>query len=313
MGAEKPTLPTTCFYSNFVDLTSPDNLEDLDQTLVEVLEKIHPGCRIFVYKGAYEKDKNTNELSACSSISGELPESRRYFHVQPILNKYSDKPLATIVMLSPEPIQPHDSFPIITQIYTNQIGHINRGSLDNLTGLLTRHSLQSHVHNIQRTLTQKKRRAKDTELNYALAFLDIDNFKSVNDKYGHLIGDEVLLLITHLMKKTFRDNDLLFRYGGEEFIVILTGCDKEQGGLVLDRFRKAVESFVFPQAKRLTISIGYTVFHKDIHYDTLLGCADKALYYAKENGRNSCYNYEDLVAKNLIKSQEYIEGEIELF
>jgi diguanylate cyclase (GGDEF)-like protein len=301
------------FYNSIIALTSPDNLEDLDQELVRVLLEIYSGCKILVYRGAYEEGKATNELSACSDRKTGHPDTYRYSHIQPVLAKYGERALATIVVFSQTPIQLHETFSSVLQVYTNQIAHVNRGSLDNLTGLLTRQSLQSHIYRIQKELALKKRRASDIESNYTISFLDIDHFKVINDKFGHLIGDEVLLLISQLMRKTFRTNDLLFRYGGEEFIIILSDSNGEMSNLALERFRKAIESFVFPQAEHLTVSIGYTALHKDLPYDVLLGCADKALYYAKENGRNCCHSYEDLLKNKLIEEQVYIEGDIELF
>lgn len=301
------------FHSSLVALTSPDNFEELDIELVNALQKMHPNCKIFVYKGAYKKDETNNELSACSTSDAEQPNAYQHTYIQTVYGKFSERTLATIVLCSREPIIPHELFETVAKIYTNQIAHINRGSLDNLTGLLTRQSLQSHIHKIQKELDQHKRRANDTETNHALAFLDIDYFKTINDKFGHLIGDEVLLLISQLMRKTFRTHDLLFRYGGEEFIVILGSCNRNLGKQVLDRFRQAIEEFVFPQAEHLTVSIGFTLLEKDLPYDVLLGRADKALYYAKQNGRNCCYNYEELLENNKISAQEYIEGDVELF
>lgn len=72
-----------------------------------------------------------------------------------------------------------------------------------------------------------------------MGVLDIDHFKSINDRFGHLYGDEVLLLLSRIMRKNFREGDLLFRYGGEEFIVLLQNVDEERAKCVLERLRQA--------------------------------------------------------------------------
>ena len=317
MDVTNPTSPAgDRFYERFVALTSPENFEELDQALADSLREIHPGCDVLIYRGAYEEGRNTNELSARSAGDNEdtgQSAKYRYSLIQPVFGKHGRQPIITVVIHGQEPVQLHEIFPAVARVYANQVIHITNSTQDNLTGLLTRQSLQSHIHRIQKELSGKKRRLTDIDSNYALAFFDIDYFKHINDNYGHLIGDEVLLLISQLMRKTFRNHDLLFRYGGEEFIVILKIRDKQQSKLALERFRKIIDSFEFPQASHLTISIGHVMLQKELPYDALLGCADKALYYAKENGRNCCYSYEDLVDNNLIPTQESFEGDIELF
>jgi len=145
-----------------------------------------------------------------------------------------------------------------------------------------------------------------------LAIIDIDYFKKVNDKFGHVYGDEVLLLLSQLMLRAFRNNDLLFRFGGEEFVLIFEPIQKEQAELILDKFRVMVEKYVFPMVGHITISCGYAKISEKDHPKTVFDNADKALYYAKEHGRNCLYNYETLLQKNLISSN-LEEGGIELF
>lgn len=124
-----------------------------------------------------------------------------------------------------------------------------------------------------------------------VAILDIDHFKAVNDNFGHLYGDEVLILFSGLMEKTFRHTDFLFRFGGEEFLVIINRVSKEGVAQALERFRKEVESCHFPFGK-ITVSIGYTFVNPNVDQRSLLEFADAALYTAKSNGRNRI-EYED--------------------
>jgi diguanylate cyclase (GGDEF)-like protein len=157
-----------------------------------------------------------------------------------------------------------------------------------------------------------ERRKQSGPKSHWLAVLDIDHFKKINDTYGHIYGDEVLLLFSGLMKKIFRNTDLLFRYGGEEFVVVLAPADESDAFMVFERFRQRVELFEFPQVGRVTVSMGMTKIRAEDHSTTVVEHADKALYYAKEHGRNQTCNYHQLIKAGILKEQRY-EGDIELF
>ena len=118
-----------------------------------------------------------------------------------------------------------------------------------------------------------------------IALLDIDHFKSINDNFGHLYGDEVLIHFANLMEKSFRYSDFLFRYGGEEFLVIINQTDKAGVDKALERFRAAVEGYQFPSGDA-TVSIGFTQVDHNKPAHALIEVADQALYKAKSNGRN---------------------------
>ena len=110
----------------------------------------------------------------------------------------------------------------------------------------------------------------------------------------------MLLRLGELMRKTFRDGDRLFRFGGEEFVVILNAPDEKLAAVSFDRFRGSVENHEFPQVGKVTCSIGFTaVSAMDVPTD-VVGRADEALYFAKEHGRNQVCCYEKLVAEGMI-------------
>ncbi len=120
---------------------------------------------------------------------------------------------------------------------------------------------------------------------------DIDFFKSVNDTYGHLVGDRVLIQIAQIAKRAMREGDILVRYGGEEFLAILPGASYADIREVAERFRRMVEETVLHQGDqeiRVTISIGVTSFPENnvATANELIDNADKAMYKAKETGRN---------------------------
>lgn len=124
-----------------------------------------------------------------------------------------------------------------------------------------------------------------------LLILDIDDFKKLNDTYGHHHGDVVLREIANILKEASRENDYACRYGGEEFAVILTDTTKEQGMVIAERIRTKVAEHSFPlsqeQESRITVSIGAAAFPEDVHTkEDLIAKADKAMYIAKFSGKN---------------------------
>ncbi|MCB1906574.1 MAG: GGDEF domain-containing protein [Rhodocyclaceae bacterium] len=141
-----------------------------------------------------------------------------------------------------------------------------------------------------------------------LGVIDIDHFKRINDGYGHLFGDEVLLRIANLMRNSFRASDRLFRFGGEEFVAMIHHAEDEVIAAIFDRFRQAVEAHQFPQIGQVTCSIGFTRIDPSRLPAELLGQADEALYYSKESGRNRTSQYEVLIAQGLIHAQENISA-----
>ena len=142
--------------------------------------------------------------------------------------------------------------------------------------------------------------------------LDIDFFKRVNDEYGHVAGDEVLLRLSQKMKQDFRYTDLLFRFGGEEFVIILEPIPSAMAQATLERFRKNIAEYQFPLVGATTVSIGYAKITENDFPATILGYADKALYFGKEHGRNCVYNYEALIESGEL-GESSTEGTVDLF
>jgi len=104
-----------------------------------------------------------------------------------------------------------------------------------------------------------------------------------------------LLLFAGILKKVFRNSDMLYRFGGEEFVVFLHNTTEEDAILTFERFRQNLEHYKFPQVGVVTVSIGMTKIDPDCHSSSLLEQADRALYFAKENGRNQIQNYNHLI------------------
>lgn len=176
----------------------------------------------------------------------------------------------------------------MVEVFVHQVNLVDDMERDQLTSLLNRKSFNVYYQ------SQLDRLASKSDSLLWLAVMDIDHFKRVNDTYGHLYGDEVLLHFSRLMEQNFRYKDIPFRFGGEEFVLLLetSGIDDVQP--VLDRFRKVVESYDFPGVGKVTVSIGYTKCEQNTLPTTLIDHADKALYFAKENGRNRVVSYNEI-------------------
>jgi len=157
---------------------------------------------------------------------------------------------------------------------------------DNLTGIYTRRYI---IGRFQQELQRKKAK----KLNYAFLMIDIDGFKDINDKHGHSAGDSVLREIAFVIKRNLRAIDILSRFGGDEFFVVLPGRTKEEASAIGKRLTEAVAThrikphFAQPEALAVTISVGISAFPEDeIDFEKLLHEADKALYQAKRRGGN---------------------------
>jgi len=124
----------------------------------------------------------------------------------------------------------------------------------------------------------------------ALLLLDLDHFKEYNDSYGHLEGDKVLVRFSQIIKSCLRANDTAYRYGGEEFTVILPETGAEEAGTVAQRIRVALENERFApidgKAVKITISIGVTEYQSKEELSTFIQRADQAMYRSKQKGRN---------------------------
>ncbi|HZX71912.1 MAG TPA: GGDEF domain-containing protein [Rhodanobacter sp.] len=157
-------------------------------------------------------------------------------------------------------------------------------STDPLTGLANRAVFQQRMTLACRELAQEGKGA-------CLVVLDIDHFKQINDRFGHAAGDRALRIVAEQLKARLRGDDLLVRYGGEEFVVVLPGTSVEAGHRVAEDLRTCIEGVGFrgqQQPVRITLSCGITALRSDDTPEQAFDRADRALYRAKDNGRNRC-------------------------
>jgi diguanylate cyclase (GGDEF)-like protein len=222
----------------------------------------------------------------------------------------------------------HHSAQRVLRIYRNMQSMFSYSERDALTGLLNRKSFDDSFYRSFRgqgllhTGTQgtalptvrgiqTKRRVESSEV-FWLAMGDIDHFKRVNDQYGHQIGDEVLILVSRILKSTFRGYDRIYRFGGEEFVILLRCPDHPMAFNAVERFRHAMENFKFPQVGLITASIGLSEIRSSDTPEAACERADQAVYFAKHNGRNQVSSFSELEKKGLLQSDVKVGG-VELF
>lgn len=148
-------------------------------------------------------------------------------------------------------------------------------------------------------LTQEIERAERYKTDLTLMILDLDHFKRVNDRYGHMVGDDVLITVSKSIKQQVRGFDVPARFGGEEFTVILPETNTKSADIVAQRLRNAIKDLVFtiPKGKfSIAVSIGIAGFihESNMTDNVLIAHADRALYYAKEHGRDRIVLFSDI-------------------
>jgi diguanylate cyclase (GGDEF)-like protein len=153
---------------------------------------------------------------------------------------------------------------------------------DDLTGFYNRHHLMELIE------TESNRSVRTGSV-FSLAMIDLDKFKNVNDTFGHQAGDNVLIAFSAIIRSVLRKSDFCGRYGGEEFLIVLTQTDLQEAKVFAERLRTCVEESFFPELgrkSRLTVSIGLAVHKANEGVEKTISRADEALYRAKKGGRN---------------------------
>ena len=202
----------------------------------------------------------------------------------------------------------------IVSVYRNFQNLLDYSERDSLTGLLNRKTFDDQLAKMLQASAEpdtlavppdgQERRTPHEQEKQWLAVVDVDHFKAVNDKFGHLYGDEVLILIANLLQSSFRAQDRVFRFGGEEFVVLLRSSTLENAKKIIERFRMNVEQHEFPQVGQVTVSVGFVSISAYEAPVIILGRADQALYYAKSHGRNMACHYDELVSGGLLQTVE---------
>jgi diguanylate cyclase (GGDEF)-like protein len=164
--------------------------------------------------------------------------------------------------------------------------------IDPMTGLHNRRWLEEMY-------TREMNRSNMGNFKLTAFMIDIDHFKQVNDTYGHLAGDKVLISVAQALIRSLRPSDMPVRYGGEEFSVFLPGTTEENAKIIAERIRRNVENMTITlhdnNLLQVTVSIGFAERIENDTVASLIDRADKALYHAKQNGRNRvCQNKDNI-------------------
>jgi diguanylate cyclase (GGDEF)-like protein len=195
----------------------------------------------------------------------------------------------------------------ILNIVSNHLALLDYGERDTLTGLLNRKTFEHRFGKVRKAQVRG-----DAGQPSWLGVVDIDKFKSINDNFGHLFGDEVLLLVSRLMRETFRGGDDVFRFGGEEFVVVLHHAAMDGALHAFERLRQRVAQTAFPQVGRVTVSVGFTQVGPRDSPAAAFERADQALYFGKTHGRDQVRCYDRLIEEGALRSKT-LEAAVELF
>ena len=195
-------------------------------------------------------------------------------------------------------------------------GLLNRKSLDDTfySAVLEEmdHGLESTTAVLEASVLPVAERRHRVPPNYWLGTVDVDHFGVINDKSGHLIAEEVLLLVARIMNNTFRTYDRIYRLGGEQFAVLMHCPDEALVLAAFERFRANMEKFNFPQVGRATACAGFTRVTAEDSPSNTLERAERAVDYAQRNGRNQVHSYDDLVRKGFFGDAVKV-GAVDLF
>ncbi|KAB2921190.1 MAG: GGDEF domain-containing protein [Dechloromonas sp.] len=244
--------------------------------------------------------------------------------VFPIIRREEPSYMIDLVLLDEFSADQRVALMGLIEYFGNHIALLDYGEGDSLTGLASRKTFDKHLFELLGKAASdellgngkthpRRRRGSSSEASHWLAVCDIDHFKQVNDNFGHLIGDEVLIMVAQVMRQAFRFDDQLFRFGGEEFVALLQPTDPASALATLERFRSQIAQQVFSRVGHVTVSIGFSRLQPHDTPADAIDRADEALYFAKRQGRNRIDCYEDLVARQLLTAKEFVGGEVELF
>lgn len=303
--------------------TSCENNEVLSETVISLTideKKASPNC----WNIESHTPVSSEHLLVCtrsSTITTYRHEEGYFRYLFPIYEE--SHTIACMVIDSYEDLSAQMSLiEGFGKIYQNYRILFNESERDKLTGLYNRRTFDnklSRLFQIQQAHSLEKKSGHQDERRFLesadsawLIIIDIDHFKRVNDVYGHVFGDEVILTVSQILKACFRKTDLLFRVGGEEFVILIEPVAEHIAADLIERFRKAVADHDFSQIGTITVSAGYARVNENDYPPAVFDFADKALYYSKEHGRNCSHNYETLVQKGEIMPSKR-GGNVDIF
>ncbi len=235
------------------------------------IEYSYEAVNTYIRKGRQSKQSCFYNLVVEQQDLGRITFRRRYKFTEDELKKIEDLLCALV-------------YPLRNSVRYQRA--LELAYRDTLTGLANRTALD---HQLKKEISRTSRHG--TPL--CLSIIDVDNFKYINDRYGHLAGDQILINISSILVSNIRSGDLVFRYAGDEFIILLNNTKLAGANLAVERIRSAVEKGSYPvvvdEQIKPTISIGITEFRPKDDLKSLFRRADEAMYEAKARGRDKVY------------------------
>lgn len=309
----------------FTSLADCNTTKELAQTMQHIIDQQFNASAVKIYELIPARVITDEQLSHVVykdidtyEVVGRVEDNEQYYQAfgsrSPIENAKEDgtKEVSIPVVLSDlnishmislkhssEPTKSNEVLLKIMLAFASLYRTLHEKNFDPLTRVLNRQAFEEACIDLE-YFRQNANQTSITPFG-VIAIIDIDFFKTINDRYGHAIGDEILVLFCQLVSSIIRDEDKFFRIGGEEFVLFLRLKDLSAARSTLERYRKAISERSFPQVKKLTVSIGFTSLKSTKHPMTQLAKADRALYYAKDNGRNIVCSYDDLLEQGLIE------------
>jgi diguanylate cyclase (GGDEF)-like protein len=260
--------------------------------------------------------RQTLEDPTVLQVPTQSPELPGWLTVLPLMADADQQGVIEVVTAQSLSADEVRGLQTLLQVFDNFQRLLESSQRDPLTGLLNRQTFDTSFlsaslpHKTLYIGQDERRRTVGDQ--WWLGVIDIDHFKRVNDRFGHLIGDEVLVLVARIMRQTFRHYDRLFRFGGEEFVVMLR-CPEESGAmLAFERFRQHMATYEFPQVGQVTVSIGFTEVLGSDAPSAAFSRADEAVYLAKGQGRNQVLSHAELIKAGAVQGASH-EGGVELF
>jgi diguanylate cyclase (GGDEF)-like protein/PAS domain S-box-containing protein len=257
LGYSKDTIPTEIGFEFFTDKIHP---EDYDSVMNNMRDHLYG--RSEVYETTYRIQTRDNKWIWFYD-RGKITQRDKFGKPEMLVGIVFD-------------VTEQKRIETLLQEQNEQL--IALSSIDSLTGIYNRRILFER-------LDYEMKRVGRTQKPLSVIIMDIDFFKQVNDQHGHLVGDQVLIQVARLLKQSVRKTDIVGRYGGEEFLIILPDCSAAEGILVAEKIRRAIQEALFAEDLKVTISGGVAEY-TDQSIEKFIEVADDYLYEAKRNGRN---------------------------
>lgn len=316
-----------------VQLTEQRQLDSLAESLVSTVSQmlsIDEVCILDVdkltkRKGGLDGQRNVSSASLAVSVKLCIEQQREIcfsngLHQELAVPIIINDKLTKVLLVSAPLLTEQDRVLLrgFAKVYENYFHIVVESETDSLTNLLNRKAFLPQLYSsveIACDLLQEQAQASqdaDEELKLWICIFDIDYFKKINDTFGHLYGDEVLLQVSALMKQVFSAQDLMFRFGGDEFVILPSPRSRRALIELCQEFTQNLAQLQQERLGGIRISMGIVGIDPRVDPGTLLNQADNALYFVKGNGRNQVAFYGQLLAEGKLEGPQ-IEDDIELF